>query len=71
MRFELGQPGRLALFTDGLLEARNDVGELYGFDRMTELFATKATAAEAMDAAVAFGQDDDITVLTLERRVFS
>jgi hypothetical protein len=71
VRLELGQPGRLALFTDGLLEARNDVGELYGFDRMTELFATKATAAEAMDAAVAFGQDDDITVLTLERRVFS
>ena len=31
------------------------------------LLATKPNAAEATEAAVNFGQDDDITVLTLTR----
>jgi len=58
---------RLALYTDGLLEARNAAGELYGFTRLESLFATNPSAAQASQAAVAFGQDDDITVLTLTR----
>ncbi len=56
-----------ALYTDGLLEARSNSGELYGFSRLEDLFATKTNAAEATQAAVNFGQDDDITVLTLTR----
>lgn len=63
----LERSDRLALYTDGLLEARNQTGELYGFERLKSLFATKPTAAEATEAAVAFGQDDDITVLNLTR----
>jgi serine phosphatase RsbU (regulator of sigma subunit) len=58
---------RMALYTDGLLEARNSSGELYGFDRLETLFATNPSAAQATEAAVKFGQDDDITVLTLTR----
>jgi hypothetical protein len=62
------QPGdHLSLYTDGLLEARNAEGELFGFDRMHQLLAGKPTAQQATEAAVAFGQDDDITVLTLTR----
>jgi hypothetical protein len=57
----------LALYTDGLLEARSASGELYSFDRLKSLFATQPTAEQATQAAVAFGQDDDITVLTLNR----
>jgi hypothetical protein len=57
----------LALYTDGLLEARNKTGEIYGFDRVRELFATLPVAARATEAAVLFGQDDDITVVTLVR----
>ena len=57
----------LALYTDGLLEARNKTGELYGFDRIRELFATLPNAARAAEAAVRFGQDDDITVVTMVR----
>ena len=57
----------LSLYTDGLLEARNSTGELYGFERMYALLANRPTAQEATEAAVAFGQDDDITVLTLTR----
>jgi serine phosphatase RsbU (regulator of sigma subunit) len=57
----------LSLYTDGLLEARSATGELYGFDRLRTLFAEQPDAAKATEAAVAFGQDDDITVLTLTR----
>jgi hypothetical protein len=57
----------LALYTDGLLEARSATGELYGFDRLQTLFAARPDAAKATEAAVGFGQDDDITVLTLTR----
>jgi hypothetical protein len=59
----------LSLYTDGLLEARNKAGELYGFKRLTALFASRPSAEQAADAAVSFGQDDDVTVLTLERIV--
>jgi len=59
----------LALFTDGLLEARAPSGELYGFDRLQTLFAGRPSAAEASQAAVTFGQDDDITVVILDRVV--
>jgi hypothetical protein len=67
MELRLASGDQLSLFTDGLLEARNAEGELYGFDRLHALFASKPSAQEAMEAAVAFGQDDDITVLTLTR----
>jgi hypothetical protein len=59
-------PGdHLALYTDGLLEARNKTGELYGFERLRKLFAANPSAPEAAEAAVRFGQDDDVTVVTL------
>jgi hypothetical protein len=61
-------PGdRCALYTDGLLEARAPSGEIFSFERLQTLFASGADAAQASDAAVAFGQDDDITVVTLTR----
>jgi len=62
-------PGdQLSLYTDGLLEAKNhSTGELFGFERMNTLFAGRPSAQQASEAAVAFGQDDDITILTLTR----
>jgi serine phosphatase RsbU (regulator of sigma subunit) len=65
--FKLHPGDQLSLYTDGLLEARNASGELYGFDRLYALLASRPTAQQATEAAVAFGQDDDITVLTLTR----
>ncbi len=63
-------PGdHLALYTDGVVEARSATGELYGFDRLQTLFASRPSAEQATEAAVAFGQDDDITVLTITRLV--
>jgi hypothetical protein len=64
---QLGIGDRLTLYTDGLLEARNHSGELYGFDRVSALIATRPDAHAASEVAVAFGQDDDITVLTVMR----
>jgi len=62
------QPGdQLSLYTDGVLEATSPSGELFGFERMNALFASRPTAQEAMKAAIDFGQEDDITVLTITR----
>jgi serine phosphatase RsbU (regulator of sigma subunit) len=63
----MGERDQLALYTDGLLEARSQNGDLYSFGRLKTLFAGRPTAEQAAEAAVNFGQDDDITVLTLTR----
>ncbi len=65
--FETAIGDRLTLYTDGLLEARNAAGELFGFDRLHELIALGPDAHAASEAAVAFGQNDDVTVLTMTR----
>jgi hypothetical protein len=49
------------------MEARNAKGEILSFERVRALMATMPYANQATQAAVAFGQDDDITVLTLTR----
>jgi Stage II sporulation protein E (SpoIIE) len=67
VQFRLAVGDRLTLYTDGLLEARNPAGELFSFDRLRSLIATQPDAEQATDAAVAFGQEDDITVITLTR----
>jgi hypothetical protein len=56
---------KLVLLSDGVVEARSTTGELLGFDRLAEL--TLKPAREIADTAKAFGQEDDITVLTLAR----
>jgi serine phosphatase RsbU (regulator of sigma subunit) len=61
----IGAGEQLTLYTDGLLEARNGAGELFGFERIADLVATARDAQQIADAAQAFGQEDDITVLTL------
>jgi hypothetical protein len=63
----LGIGDRLTLYTDGLLEARNAAGELFGFRRVAELVAGTPDAREAAESGIRFGQDDDITVLTATR----
>ena len=67
MSLKLRQGDHFALYTDGLLEARNASGEIFSFERLDKLFAGRPDAAEASEAAVHFGQDDDITVLTFTR----
>jgi phosphoserine phosphatase RsbU/P len=58
------QPGdKLTFLSDGIVEAQNASGELFGFER-THAISTQPALAIA-DAAQQFGQNDDITVLTL------
>jgi len=60
------QPGEtLTLLTDGVLEARGPRGELYGYDRLSTLMQAQPTVHQIVDAACSFGQDDDITVLSV------
>ncbi len=55
---------RLTLLSDGVLEARSPTGELFGFKRMQGI--SEAPAGEIAAAAQRFGQQDDITVITLD-----
>jgi hypothetical protein len=60
------QPGdRLTIVSDGVVEATNGQRELFGFDRLREI--STQDAQQIADAAKKFGQEDDITVLTLQR----
>jgi len=65
--FTLGEDDFLALYTNGLLEARNQSGELFGFGRLEALFASRPSAREASQKSIDFGQRDDVTVLTVTR----
>jgi hypothetical protein len=56
---------RIVLLSDGVVEARSSTGELLGFERLAQL--TLKSAREIADTAKDFGQQDDITVLTLAR----
>ena len=60
---QLAPGDRLTFISDGVIEARNAAGELFGFDRTRQL--SSRAAQQIADAAVEFGQQDDITVLTL------
>jgi serine phosphatase RsbU (regulator of sigma subunit) len=60
------EPGEtLTLLSDGVVEAMNPDGQLYGFERTRAISSQSADSIAA--AAQAFGQEDDITVLTVAR----
>ncbi|MGD0910561.1 MAG: SpoIIE family protein phosphatase [Terracidiphilus sp.] len=63
--FELAEGGQLTLITDGVVEARDTSGSLFGFERTAALSVESAESVAT--AAQQFGQDDDITVLTVAR----
>ena len=60
---QLGPNQRMVLLSDGVIEARSTKGDLLGFDRAAIL--TRQPAEEIATAAQTFGQQDDITVLTI------
>lgn len=62
---QLEQGSHIAFYSDGVIEAQNARGELLGFERAREL--STLSAKEIADAACAFGQEDDITVVVIER----
>jgi len=64
--FQLSSDHQLTLLTDGVPEARRPDGELFGFERAASISAQPA--AEIARAAEQFGQEDDITVLSITRQ---
>jgi len=64
--FHLAEGEILTLVTDGVPEARSKSGELFGFERTAAI--AKNSAASIVQRAHEFGQNDDITVLTITRR---
>jgi hypothetical protein len=63
--FQLPQGVQLTLLSDGVAEARNSEGELFGLDRTAA--ASTGSAEEVARAAQSHGQEDDITILTVTR----
>jgi hypothetical protein len=61
---QLAPGDTLTLLSDGVVEARNAAGDLFGFER------TRTTSNQSADfiarAAQDYGQEDDITVLSLQ-----
>ncbi len=64
-RFYLHPGDRVLLLSDGVVEARQPSGELFGFDRLRHF--SQQSAFYLAEAAKSFGQQDDITVLTVRR----
>jgi hypothetical protein len=63
--YNIAPDDRLTFVSDGVVEATNAKGELYGFERTRAISAESAN--QIAKAAEQFGQEDDITVLTLTR----
>jgi Stage II sporulation protein E (SpoIIE) len=63
VKVQLPVGAQLTLYTDGVVEARARSGELFGFERAAALSIRPAEVIA--QTAQSFGQDDDITVLTV------
>jgi hypothetical protein len=65
--FKLEPGDTLLMMSDGVAEAQNAEGELFGFGRIEEMLRNPTTTAEIATAAQKFGQTDDILVLRVQR----
>ncbi len=65
VRFQFPRGSRLTFYSDGIVEAQNAAGELFGFERSREL--STAPVARIVEAAKKFGQQDDMTVIAITR----
>ena len=61
--FQLSQGDRLIFLSDGVVEATNHQGELFGFERTQQV--SNEPARYIAQTAKRFGQNDDITVVSL------
>ena len=64
-QYQMASGDRLTFMSDGVVEARNQDGALYGFERTQQI--SNRSAAAIAETAKQFGQEDDITVVTVER----
>jgi hypothetical protein len=69
--FRLNHGDSIILMSDGIVEAQDADGNLFGFERIAGMLERHASAAEIADAAQKFGQEDDILVLQVRRELDS
>jgi len=67
MHFQLKPDDKLVLMSDCIAEATDADGHLFGFERIHELLRVATSAAEVAKAAQSFGQDYDISVISVTR----
>ncbi len=67
MHFRLRGNDKLVVMSDGIAEATDGDGHLFGFERVEELLRTAGSASVVADSAQSFGQEDDISVITVTR----
>lgn len=65
VEFQMNGGSRLTFYSDGVVEAQRADGELFGFERAREV--SVKPAAEIVETVKRFGQEDDITVVTVTR----
>ncbi len=66
-RFKLNDHDKLVLLSDGVVEAMDENGQLFGFERVHELLHAGVSAMEVATTAQDYGQEDDISVITVTR----
>jgi len=67
MRFNLAEGDQLMLMSDGIAEATDVNGRLFGFERIDDLMRESASVGALATAAQNFGQEDDISVIAITR----
>ena len=65
--FAMAPGDTLMLMSDGVAEAQDERKQLFGFERIQEMLQKPISAAALASAAEAFGQEDDILVLRVQR----
>jgi serine phosphatase RsbU (regulator of sigma subunit) len=66
--FQMNDGERIMVMSDGVVEARNEKdGQLYGFARLATLLTANPSAQHVAEEALNFGQEDDISVLSVTR----
>jgi serine phosphatase RsbU (regulator of sigma subunit) len=58
---------KVFITTDGLAEAMNAEGQLFGFPRVQDLVKAGKTASDIADTIQHYGEEDDISIVALTR----
>ena len=69
MHFALVPGDTLVMISDGVLEATDTHGQLFGFERTQQLIESHLSLHDLADAAQRFGQEDDISLISLTREL--
>jgi serine phosphatase RsbU (regulator of sigma subunit) len=67
LHFRFTEGDHLLLMSDGIAEATDLNGNLFGFERVLDLLRISASAAAIATAAQNFGQEDDISVISITK----